>query len=132
MTLGDMITKALRKANVIRENTIATAEMNRDAIDTFNGLMSRLDADNVDIGDYPVTVVGDVLDIEREHVEPIKLMFAILLQVDHGLPLEPGLVARATAAEKFLLRNTAQRPAVSLSHAPLGRAKSSGYNINNG
>ena len=132
MTLGDMITKALRKANVIRENKDPTAEQNRDAIDTFNGLMSRLDADDIDIGDFPVTLTTDTLDLEREHEEPIKLMFALLLQMDHGLPLEEGLVALAQSSEKFLLRNTACKPDVSLKFAPLGRAQSSGYNINNG
>ncbi len=132
MTLGEMITKALRKANVIRENDSPSAEQNRDAIDTFNGLMSQLDADGVDLGDFPVTVVGDTLDLEREHEEPVKNMFALLLQMDHGLPLEEGLVFLAKRAEKFVLRNTACKPDLNLKHAPLGRAVRPGSDIING
>ena len=132
MTLGDMITKALRKAGVIRENESPTAEQSRDAIDTFNGLMAQYDADGVDIGDYPVTAVADVLDIEREHEEAIKTIFALALQIDHRLGVDEGLTALARRSEKFLLRNTAVRPEANLNHTPLGRARNSGSDIING
>ena len=132
MTLGDMITKALRKAGVIRENESPTAEQSRDAIDTFNGLMAQYDADGIDIGDYPVTVVGDELDIEREHEEAVKTVFALALQIDHRLATDEGLVALAVRSEKFLLRNTFVRPDPDLNHTPLGRARNSGSNILNG
>ncbi len=132
MTLGDMITKSLRKAGVIRENEDPTAEQLRDAIDTFNGLMAQYDADGIDIGDYPVTVVGDTLDIEREHEEAIKTIFAVALQIDHRLSVDEGLAALASRSEKFLLRNTSFRPDPDLNHVPLGRAQGGGYNINNG
>ncbi len=129
MTLGDMITKALRIAGVIRENQSASAEQNRDAIDLFNGLMSQFDADGVDLGDYPVTVIGDVLDLEREHEEPVKVLFALALQIDHSLPIEQGLVALADRSERFLLRNTFVKPDPNLNHSPLGRANSRNTNI---
>ena len=132
MTLGDMITKALRKANVIRENANPAPEQTRDAIDTFNGLMSQLDADGIEIGDFPVTAIGDTLDLEREHEEPIKNMFALLLQMDHGLPLEEGLLFLAKRADKFLLRNTSVKPDLNLKHAPLGRAVRARSDILNG
>ncbi len=132
MTLGDMITKALRKAGVIRENESPTAEQSRDAIDTFNGLMAQYDADGVDIGDYPVTVVGDTLDLEREHEEAVKTVFALALQIDHRLAVDEGLLGLAQRAEKFLLRNTSIRPAPDLNHAPLGRATNVGSNILDG
>ncbi len=132
MKLGGMITKALRKAGVIRENQSASAEQNRDAIDTFNGLMSQFDADGVDLGDYPVTVIGDTLDLEREHEEPVKTLFALALQIDHGLPLDEGLVFLADRAEKFLLRNTFVKPDPNLNHTPLGRATRVSSNILNG
>ncbi len=132
MTLGDMITKALRKAGVIRENESPTAEQSRDAIDTFNGLMAQWDADGIDIGDYPVTVVGDPLDIEREHEEAVKTVFALALQIDHRLATDEGLVALAVRSEKFLLRNTFVRPDPDLNHTPLGRARNTGSNILNG
>ena len=129
MTLGEMITKALRKANVIRENESPSAEQNRDAIDTFNGLMSQFDADGIDLGDYPVTVIGDTLDLEREHEEPVKIIFALVLQIDHGIPIEQGLAAMAQGAEKFLLRNTFVKPDPNLDFAPLGRANRLNSNI---
>ena len=132
MTLGDMITKALRKAGVIRENESPSAEQSRDAIDTFNGLMAQYDADGIDIGDYPVTVVGDELDIEREHEEAVKIVFALALQIDHRLGIDEGLLAFAQRSEKFLLRNTFVRPDPDLNHTPLGRARNSGSNILNG
>lgn len=132
MTLGDMITKALRKAGVIRENESPTAEQSRDAIDTFNGLMAQYDADGVDIGDYPVTVVGDTLDIEREHEEAIKTVFALALQIDHRLPTDEALAVLAQRSEKFLLRNTFVRPDPDLNHAPLGRARNVESDIING
>ena len=132
MTLGTMITNALRRANVIRSNTSANAEQKRDAIRRYNGLMSKYDADGVDLGDFPVTLVGDTLDLEREHEDPVETIFALNLQIFHGLPLEEGLVAEAQIADKFLLRNTACKPDVNLNFAPLGRASGSTYNINNG
>ena len=132
MTLGDMITKALRKAGVIRENQSANAEQNRDAIDTFNGLMSMYDADGIDLGDYPVTVIADELDLEREHIEPVKTIFALALQIDHGLPVDAGLLGLAERFEKFLLRNTFVKPDPNLSHTPLGRATPNSSDILNG
>ncbi len=132
MTLGDMITKALRKAGVIRENDSPSAEQSRDAIDTFNGFMAQYDADGIDLGDYPVTAVEDVLDIEREHEEAIKAIFALILQIDHGLSRDEGLTALAKRSDKFLLRNTFVRPDPDLNHTPLGRARNSGSNILNG
>ena len=80
ITLGDMIDDALRKAGVIRESQSPTAEQNRDAIDTFNGLMAMWQADDIELGDFPVTVVGDTLELEREHQEPVKVLFAVALQ----------------------------------------------------
>lgn len=128
--LGDIIDDALRKAGVIRENQSPSAEQNRDAINVFNGLMSMWAADDIDLGDFPVTVVEDELDLEREHQEPVKILFAIALQADHGLPPDPYLIAQGDPALRFLERNTFVRPAVSLNNVPLGRAKSSRYDIN--
>lgn len=132
MILGTMITNSLRRANVIRGNASADAQQNKDAIRKFNGLMSRLDADGIDIGDFPVTDISDTLDLEREHEDPVESLFALTLQVFHGLPIEPGLVAEATGAEKFLLRNTSSKPVVDLRFAPLGRASRLTSDIING
>lgn len=132
MTLGDMITKALRKAGVIRENESPSAEQFRDAIDTFNGLMAQWDSDGVDIGDYPVTAIEDVLDIEREHEEAVKTIFALALQIDHRLSIDEGLLGLAQRSEKFLLRSTSFRTDPDLKHAPLGRANSIRSDILNG
>ena len=132
MTLGDMITNALRRANVIRNNAVATAEMNRDSIRLFNGLMSEYDADGVDLGDYPVTATTDTLDIEREHENAVEAIFALNLQKFHGLPIEDGLVDDATRANRFILRNLACKPDVDLSFAPQGRAVKPPSDIING
>lgn len=131
ITLGDMISDALRKAGVIREGQNPTAEQNRDAIDTFNGLMAGWAADDIELGDFPASVVGDELDLEREHKEPVKILFAVNLQADHGLPPDPYLVAQADIAMTFLMRNTFVKPAVQLI-APTGRAKNAGFDIDNG
>ena len=132
MTLGDMITNALRRANVIRRNSDPTGEMNRDAIRRFNGLMSKYATDGADLGDFPVTDVTDTLDIEREHEDPVETIFALNLQIFHGLPLEQGLVAEAKIADKFILRSLSCKPDLNLKHAPQGRAVRPGSDIING
>jgi len=134
ITLGDMIDDALRKAGVIREGQAPTAEQNRDAIITFNGLMAELQSDEIDVGDYPVDEIADELELEREHEEPVRILFARRLQTDHGLPPDVSLVAAANEALVFLERSTFVRPDFSLSHVPQGRAKRTRffYDINRG
>ena len=132
LTLGDLIDQSLRQAGVIRENQAPSAEQNRDAIDTFNGLMSMWDADGIELGDFPVELIGDELDLEREHKEPVRVLFAVALGADHGLPPDPLLLGEAEIALRFLERNTFVRPDFSLENMPLGRAKNHRFNINNG
>jgi hypothetical protein len=93
--------------------------------------MSAWAADDIDLGDFPVDAVGDELDLEREHKEPVKILFAVALQADHGLPPDPYLIAQADIAISFLMRNTFVRPAVQMI-VPTGRAKNSGFDIENG
>ena len=128
ITLGDMIDDALRKAGVIREGQAPSAEQNRDAINTFNGLMSMWQADGIELGDFPALEIADVLDLEREHREPVKVLFAVALQADHGLPPDPLLIALAEPALRFLERDTFIRPNVTM-NVPTGRAKGSRFNI---
>lgn len=132
LTLGDLIAQSLRKAGVIRENQNPSASQERDAIDTFNGMMAQLAADDVDLGDYPVSAVADELELEREHKEPVRVLLAVALQADHGMPVDPQLQAQAASAMRFLERNTFIKPDVDLSLQPLGRANSPRYDINSG
>ena len=130
--LGEMVEDALVKAGVIRENQPPTAKQTSKAIAVFNGLMSMWAADEIELGDFPVELVDEELDLEREHQEPVKILFAVALQADHGLPPDPYLVAQADPAMRFLERNTFVKPAADLKHVPLGRAKSSRFDINTG
>ena len=132
MTLGEMIDNALVRANVIRRGQTASSGQATDATRLFNGLMARYEADGAEIGDFPLTTTTDTLDIEREHEDPIEAIFALRLQAFFGLPLEQGLIAEATTADKFLLRNTACKPDWNLSHTPLGGATRPGSDILNG
>jgi len=134
MTAGDMIRDALVKAGVIREKQNPSAQQEEDGLETFNGLMAGLQADEIDIGDYPVDAVADELELEREHEEPVRILLARRLQTDHGLPPDVSLVAEANEMLVFLERSTFVRPNFDLSHVPQGRAKRTRffYDINRG
>lgn len=130
-TAGDVITASLRKAGVIRETQNPTAEQYRDALDTFNEMMSEMDGDGINVGDYPVSAVEDVLAVDRQHLGAVKILFAVHLAADHGLPVDNTLAALAPVKYEYLLRNTKSRPIVTMSHVPTGRARA-WYDINNG
>ncbi len=131
-TLGEFVRDGLVKAGVIQARGNASAEDQADAIVTFNGMMSELEADGIEVGDFPVSAASTDLDIDREHEQPLKSILAVRLAEDHDLPISNGMQIAAERSMRFLERNTFVRPDVNTDHAPAGRARHSGFDIENG
>lgn len=121
MTLAELIASSLRKAGVIRETQNPSAEQYEAAVDTFNEMMAEFDTDNIVIGDFPIESVGEETAIDRSYLGAVKVLFAVHLAADHGVPVDPTIAALVPDKQQFLARATKIRPRTRV-RLPGGRA----------
>lgn len=124
----DIITEAMRKANILNEKETPSAPQGENGLDLLNDMMSDWEEDGIELGWYPQTSLAGTAPVENQHLRGIKYNLARSMAADYGvdLPMETVRVAELTFDR--LAKSTTEDFTTDFSHMPSGA--SGGYNVN--
>ena len=125
----DVITTAMRLANIINERETPSGAQGETGLDLLNDMMSDWEADGIELGYYPQTLTSATIPIEDEHLRGAKYGLARDVAAHYGvdLPLETMRIAELTYAR--LSKQTTEEFTTDFSHMPMG-GNSDWYDIN--
>lgn len=126
----DVITDALRLANVINERETPSSTKGETGLTLLNDMMSDWEQDGIELGYFPQTLLSDTIPIEDANLRGVKYNLARVVAGYYAfdLPFETARIAELTFAR--LEKATTEVVETDFGHMPLGRNRS--FNITNG
>lgn len=106
-TAVEMITDALRVANVLDENEAPSAEMGVAGLRTLNQMMGQWDRDGIRLGWHQVAELDDDLPIEYQDERGVKYNLAVELAGEYGV--DPTVRVTQIANETYAALSKAHR-----------------------
>ncbi len=126
----DVITDALRKANIINVRQTPSGTQGANGLTLLNDMMSDWQEDGIELGFFPQTSLSATIPVEDKHLRGIKANLARAEAADHGIELSSEAVRIAELTHARLAKSTTEEFSTDFSHMPGGSRGR--YNINNG
>lgn len=118
LTAIDMITDALRVANIIDENETPSAEQGVAALRSLNQMIAQWIADGVRIPWHVVDELDDVLPIDIKDQRGIKYSLARELAGEYGVELLPDAQRIAEQTYTGIVKRYSPQTEMTLDHLP--------------
>lgn len=118
MTAIEMITAALRKANVIDQNEVPSAEQGIQGLETLNDLMGQFDRDGIKLGWTTVAALDDTVPLAPQDHRAVKHNLAVELAGEYGLEVLPRVQSIATETYNALAKYHMKFVESKLDHLP--------------
>ena len=126
----DVITDALRLANIINETETPSAAQGASGMTLLNDLMSDWEEDGIELGYYPQTSQAGTIPIADKHLRGTKYNLARGVAAAYGVDLPGETVRIAELTFARLAKSTTETFTTDFSHMPMGgRGR---FNINTG
>ena len=125
----DVITEALRIANIIRETEVPAAAQSTQALTVLNDMLSDWRKDGIELGYYPQSALGGTIPLQDEDLLGVKYNLADMIVGRYGGALTPKNAEVARKSKARLEKRTTEVVESDFSHLPAGSARAS-YNIN--
>jgi hypothetical protein len=134
MTALEMITRALRLANVVDEIDTPSAEQGEQGLDALNDLMGQWDRDGIKLGWEVVADLSDTIPLDLQDQRAVRFNLAIELAGEYGIDPLPRVQLIAKQTYDSLAK--AHQPVVACSldqlPRPAGYGSRSGGSIETG
>lgn len=120
MTALDMITDALRLANIIDETDVPSAEQGASALRVLNQMMGQWDRDGIKLGWSVVADQSDELPLDFQDEKAVKYNLSIELGGEYGIDPMNRVLTIAKQTYNSLVKAHAPVVECSLDHLPAG------------
>ncbi len=120
----DVVTRALRKINVVPEGVTPSAEQGAACLDQLNSMFPAWEESDIFLQWYPQTSTADDFPCPDYCIDGVIGSLAIAMAPAYGVGVSPELASYMDAGMQIIRRkamNKKLRP-VDLSHLPQGRA----------
>jgi len=124
----DIITTAFRIINIINENEPPSSELAAEGLEAMNDLLADWEADGIELGYFPQTVLADTSPIEDKDLRGVKFNLAGELAGRKGSPISAASVLIAQTSFERLSKGTSEIIENSFDHLPSSRRA---FDINN-
>ena len=124
----DVITTALRIVNIIDENQPATPELAAEGLEAMNDLLADWEADGIELGYFPQTILADTSPIEDQDLRGVKYNLALEIAARKDGKVTQAAIAVASVSKARLAKGTAEIIENSFDHLPSSRRI---FDINN-
>jgi len=125
----DVITTALRLANVINERETPSAVQGQTGLELLNDLMSDWLEDGIELGYYPQTLTSATIPVDDEYLRGIKYNLSRDIAAHYGVDLPPETVRIAELTYQRLSKQTMEDFTTDFSHMPYGSGRGI-YDVN--
>ena len=117
----DVITDALRKANIINVRETPSDIQGANGLTLLNDMMADWQEDGIELGFFPQTSLSATIPVENKHLRGIKANLARAEAADHGIELSSEAVRIAELTYDRLAKSTTETFSTDFSHIPRGR-----------
>ena len=124
----DVITDAMRKANIINERETPSAAQGENGLTLLNDLLADWEEDGIELGFYPQTGLSDTIPIEDKFLRGVKYNLARSVAADYGADLPQETVRIADLTLDRLAKATTEVVSTDFNHMPMG-SSTGWYNI---
>jgi hypothetical protein len=98
----DLITRSMRRINIVARGEVATAEEAEDGLITLNELLHSWETDGIHIGHTDLTLDSDV-ELPDSHIRGLRLLLAMELASEYEKPIDGVTIAQADRAKRQLI-----------------------------
>lgn len=123
----DVITRALRIANVIREGETPPAATSEEGLEALNDMMADWEATGIELGYYPQTSLAATIPVEDKDLRGIKYNLAREIASSLATLLTPEATRIAVNTKNRLAKGTREFFENSFEHLPKTRRS---YDVN--
>lgn len=120
----DVITDALRAANIINEREVPSATQGSRGLTLLNNMMSDWHDGGLELGYYPQTSQSATIPVDDKYLRGITANLARAVAADYNIPLNAEAVRIAELTYERLAKSTAEEVNTDFNHMPLGRGQS--------
>ena len=126
----DVITDALRKANILNEREIPSSAQSESGLTLLNDMMSDWEEDGIELGYFPQTSNADTFPVEDKFLRGVKYNLARGIAGDYGIDLPPEALRIADLTFDRLAQATAEEAFSKFDHMPTGGRR--GFDVTEG
>ena len=130
----DLITRAMRKINVVARGEVATAEEAEDGLITLNELLHSWETDGIHIGHTDLTLDSEV-ELPDSHIRGLRLLLAVELAPEFEKVVDSITLLQADRAKRQLIAEYMVVPDTTFDRSLLdfqANRRRRRYNINEG
>ncbi len=114
----EMVTDALRLANIIDSIQSPNAEQGVTALRTMNQMLAEWEADGIRLGWHVVSALGDTLPLDPPDEKGVKYNLAVEICGENGIDPLPRVAEIATATFARFAKSSSQMFVADLSGLP--------------
>lgn len=118
ITAIEMVTDALRLANIIDSIQSPNAEQGVTALRTMNQMLAEWEADGIRLGWHVVSALGDTLPLDPADEKGVKYNLAVEICGENGIDPLPRVAAIATDTFARFSKTSSQMFGADLSGLP--------------
>lgn len=119
----DVITRALRIANIIREGEVPPAATSEEGLEALNDMMADWEANGIELGYFPQTSLSATIPVEDKDLRGIKYNLALEITASLATQLTSTAVDIATESKARLEKGTVELFENSFEHLPGSRRR---------
>lgn len=116
----DVITEALRKANIINDRETPSSTQSANGLTLLNDIMSDWEEDGIELGYFPQTSQAAIIPVEDKVLRGIKYNLARGIAGDNGVDLPPETLRIADLTYARLTKATIEEAFSNFDHMPFG------------
>ena len=98
----DLITRSLKKLNIVARGEVATAEEAADGLTTLNEMLHAWETDGIHIGHTDLTLDSEV-ELPDNHIRGVRLLLAMDLASEYEKVVDQVTIAQADRAKRQLV-----------------------------